>query len=170
MAKNMAIYGLQHQQSRLAGEIGRLKWVNAQNQSKIADLNSRIAANQAKIEVLTTQVQTLAEAAQTAFGTELGEPIPRRTVPKLHIADWGTVTRSVLRQLALSQGVPLTTEQLAERINLQLKLGLSEEELRAFKTALRHTLKRLRNNGKVERATTAASLGDYSTWVLASSV
>jgi 16S rRNA C1402 N4-methylase RsmH len=167
MAEKMALYGLRHQRSRLAGQIESLQVINRKNQAKIYDLASRIGTNEAKMDALAAQIEALGGAARLAFNVELANPVSRRTVPKHHFTEWGGVTRELLRQLARANGGPQTTSQLAASINQALKLEMPDEDLLRLQEALRHSLKHLSKKGRVTRASAASTRGDYSTWVFA---
>ena len=169
MADKMAVYGLRHQRSRLAGEITKLKEWNCRNEAKIEGLRTRIAVNKGKIAALTSQIDAMGDVAKIAFTVELAPPAPRQTRPKKHFAAWGAITRETLCCLKDATGTPLTTLQVAERINQKLQLNLSAEQLPQLVNTIRTTMKRL-NGKKVRCVAEAASVGAYSTWVLADTV
>jgi hypothetical protein len=167
MADKMVVYGLRHKRNRLAGEITTLERRNHKNEVKIAALQSRVANNLTKIATFRSQIDVLRDAALVGFASNLPAAISRQIYVKHHFVEWGEVTRATLRLLRTSMASPLTSIEIAIAIDTSHKLNLSDEDLTKLSRTVLSTLKRLRGKGVVKHGRVAASVGEYSSWVLA---
>lgn len=167
MAQKMAVLGLRHQRSRIAGKIAILNEANRQNVLRLERIQALIVKNNTEIAKLEYEIATMGDAAEIGFDSKLEPPIPRRTVPKHHFAAWGAITRQVLDQLRAAAGQPLNTGELAILITKALELDLSSQQVAKLKVQVRHTLRRLHQNKHVARVSRAEDVGQFSTWVLA---
>jgi hypothetical protein len=147
MAEKMAVMGLLHKRSRLAGDIARLVTLNRRAAEKIEALQSKIAENLTKISSCHTQIESLGFAAVLGFDRTLPPPSPRRTYAKQHFTAWGEVTRSTLRSLKNAHGIPLTPTEIADAIEIEQNLNLSDEDSVKLRASVRSTLKRLGAKG-----------------------
>lgn len=169
MENKMAMLGLSHQYARLAGTLIQLQLLESQQRAAAEPAALNLAATEDQIAEVSQKLETIRSAAKAAFGADLSSVAPRRTIPKDHRTGWGQITRSVLKQLAQAKGTPLTTIELAARLNRSLDLGLDDDGLRRLAVAVRYCLKRLNRRGLVVRVSAAESLGAYSTWAVADS-
>lgn len=172
MAENMAVRGLRIQRARIAGEILQIEEDIARVLERLRvrteQSHAQIQAKRALIAPLTLQITTLENAAQSAFGIDLGETIPRRTVPKQHILAWGALTRGILHELALADGTPLTSLQITHRLIVQLVLELHPTTITDLRRKIRCALKRLRRQGHVVRDASIGETSKHPAWTLAS--
>lgn len=151
MAHSMGIYGLFHLRARLAGEIEQLEGRNRARAMKIASIQVDIKATTTKIAELQTTIENATETGKAAFGVNLSSTVPRKTYPKKHFTSWGGLTRSILSELKVSRGVPLTAMELSRILNLGLHLELDPSDVHLLNRSVRDTLKALANKGLVSR-------------------
>lgn len=163
----MAVYGLRHTRSRMAGEITRLEEWNRRNNQKIDDLRNAIASNLKTISTLQEQIDTLGNAAMLGFDRQLPKAVPRRTYAMKHFLEWGGLMRETIRVLRAAQGKSLTSLQIAIEIESFRNLSLCAEQKTHLRVSVGKALTRLRNKEVVKYARKADSPGEYASWVLA---
>lgn len=169
MGKKMGVYGLEHKRNRLAGQIEQIRRANQQYLIKMDRMREKYAANESKICTLQSAIDTLTHAAQAGFGTTLECPIPRRTVPKMHLAPWGAVSREMLKQLRLAGDEGLATVEVASRVRQSLSLSLNQAQYSHLKVQVSRNLWRMLSRGTVVRLDIAMNPGESTTWALAAS-
>lgn len=166
MAKEMALYGLQHWRARVAGQVTQLEEWNQRNFAAIEKLHQRITANEQKIAALKSLLDVANETALSAFGSQLPVPIPRKTYPKNHFISWGGITRSTISALVEARGVAMTTSQIAMLINQSLNLNLDPTKMRMLQDSIGDALRTMLKKGIVERAKKADAPGKFASWVI----
>jgi uncharacterized coiled-coil protein SlyX len=167
MGKNMGVYGLRHQRSRLSGEIAVLESRNAKHKEKLAKLKAAVTANNRRIAALQKEIEVLGESAKLAFSVSLDAPVPRRTRPKSHIFPWGGQQRAVLTALKNAKGKPLAAADVSALLIRSHQLKLSEGERVAFCLHIRKALQRLALKNVIVRVAQRPGYHGEMTWRLA---
>lgn len=128
MTEQMGLYGLRHKLARLHGDIHAVQRKISREQKRIELAQSHTLAFEARIAEVRQQAATIESAIMLAFNASVGEVSSRETHPKMHLAAWGALTRTILATLRRAQGRPLITRTITELVAEELSLELATKE------------------------------------------
>ena len=167
MENKLAVLGLKYQCARFEGDVKSLQLANHRIEKQLAELLERKSMNDHEIAKIRSQVKDVEKAAKLSFDVDLTNTAARQTWQKAAYSGWGAVTRQILTQLRLANGLPLSTRDIADDLNHIFELNYEEPEIFKLRTAVRDAVKRFYRKGLVRKISGPTKLNIYSTWVIA---